>query len=314
MSDDEDFMIHTAPESEGDHLRTHDASKAPPKIPDFPAYFEGVLRQQEALDTWDDSKLHSSDLGSTLPGDGCMRQVWLRVHGRRGNPKEVGSLLMLHKSRMFHELLQAWLSEDVNIQGWKVVGIEESVSDESGDGRLDVILEHAESGELLVLDLKTMNGRGFGYLVRSNAAKAGHKLQVMDYMRKKGARYGAVLYVDREGRKWMWQSPVFELDEKALDAAWARLRTNAERPDCPDPVGPKVTKDGPDLPWMCSYSTQDGDTFNCPFLDTEHCGGALPPEKRPKRRLVAKMQWVGVAPAQDVTKALKDSLKERRPK
>jgi len=290
-----------------------------PPAPDMPAVITSVLAALEAEDTWREDKLHASDLGAALPGGfGCLRKLWLRIHGVRGNPLSPGQRLLLEFAKGIHVLVQRWLThpsavEALAAQGWEVLEIEQDVTDGGSDGRLDVLLRH-ESGVLLVWDIKTAKGASFFFLERSGTTPE-HMAQVREYMRKKGAQLGCVSTFDREGSRFMWHGPAFGRDDEGVEKLWVRLRTHMERPEPPDPLPPKMTKDGPTLPAPCSYSTANGDVFVCPFLDTEHCGGAVPPAQRPKQVLVsAGMKWVPAAAPkqQDLTKALKASLKKEK--
>lgn len=275
-----------------------------PPAPDMPQVVSSVLRALEAEDGWRTDKLHASDLGAAIPGGfGCLRKLWLRVHGIRGNPLAPGQRLLLQFAQGIHRAVQEWLShpaavEALAAQGWEVVSIEEDVTDGGGDGRLDVLLRH-ESGVLCVWDIKTAKGASFFFLERGGT-KPEHMAQVRHYMRQKGAEIGCVSVFDREGSRFMWHGPAFGRDDQAIDALWTRLRTHMERPEAPDPLPAKQTKDGPMLPPPCSYSTNNGDVFTCPYLDTPHCGGAVPPDQRPKQVLVnAGMKWVPAAKAKE---------------
>lgn len=327
MSSMDEEMDHQetfeAPSSHGrPTMRAAMPSAAPPKLPpapDMPAVVSSVLEALAAEDGWRQDKLHASDLGAAIPGSfGCLRKLWLRVHGVKGRPLLPGQLLLLEWAKGAHIAIQSWLAhpaavEALAAQGWEVIGIEEDVTDDGGDGRLDVLLRH-EGGTLLVWDIKTAKGASFFFLERSGT-KPEHMAQVRHYMKQKGAELGCVSVFDREGSRFMWHGKAFGRDDEGVEKLWQRLRTHAERPEPPDPLSPKMTKEGPDLPAPCSYSTPNGDTFSCPFLDTEHCPGAVPREARPARRLVsAGMRWVTVEQPkqQDLTKALEDSLKKEK--
>lgn len=285
----------------------------------MPAVVSSVLEALAAEDGWRQDKLHASDLGAAIPGAfGCLRKLWLRVHGIKGRPLSPGQRLLLEWAKGAHMMIQSWLAHEAAVealaaQGWEVVAIEEDVTDDGGDGRLDVLLRH-ETDVRLVWDIKTAKGASFFFLERQGT-KPEHMAQVRHYMRAKGAQLGCVSVFDREGSRFMWHGKAFGRDDEGVEKLWQRLRTNiTDRPEPPDPLPPKQTKEGPDLPAPCSYTTGNGDTYCCPFLDTEHCPGAVPREARPARRLVpAGMKWVTVEqPPQDLTKALKDSLKKEK--
>lgn len=265
------------------------------QTPSLPDIFATKLAELDKADPWRRDALHASDLGATIPGEGCLRQVWLRAHGAQGRPKTPGQQLLLYKAHVFHDLLYRWLQE-ADLGEWSLAGVEIEAGGEQGDGRLDILLRHKPTGILLVKDLKTMNASGFVFLRQQGQAKPAHVLQVRHYMRVKGAALGQVCYVDREGSGWIYEPPAFGPDESAVIAAWSALHSRCDPlAPMPPPVQPAIDKrDGSvSLPWMCRYHTRTGEPVSCPYLDTEHCQGALPPHERPKEEFVwrkAKVQ------------------------
>lgn len=258
------------------------------QTPSLPDIFAAKLAELEKADSWRRDVLHASDLGATIPGEGCLRQVWLRVHGAQGRPKTPGQQLLLYKAKMFHELLYLWLQE-TNLGEWSLAGLEIEAGGEQGDGRLDIMLRHRPTQALLIKDLKTMNASGFVYLRRDGQAKPAHILQVRHYMEARGAILGQVCYIDREGSGWMYEPPAFGPDPKAVGYAWDVLDSYAGKDAAiPAPAAPaEDKKDGSfSLPWMCRYHTRTGEAVACPYLDTPHCQGALPPAERPKEEFV----------------------------
>lgn len=262
-----------------------------PQPPDLAAFFAHALDQLDAEDTWDDSKLHPSDLGSTIPGEGCLRKIYLRTHGAQGKPDTVGRRLMLEKGKDFHVFLQdllgrffdAWSGND----DWELLRVEGEAHVEGlGSGRLDVLLVHVPTGTLCVVDFKTQSGKGFFYLRREGQAKAAHQLQVRHYMMADDSAMGIVVYVDREGSGGFWVSPPFGRDDNAVRTAWEALKSGtATLPPPPPPASVMVEAAGgkvaqPALPWFCRYHNSLGEVEECPFLDTSHCPGALPVERR----------------------------------
>jgi hypothetical protein len=217
---------------------------------------------------------------------------------------------MLETGRWKHAILQSWLADhhDLLPEGWSVAGIEERVG-ESEEGTLDLLMQHQSpcpscDGDPYILyilrhncvcgglgavvdlrvvyDFKTMNGSGFVFLVKDGQAKPAHILQVRSYMRSKGADLGVVVYVDREGSQFMWQSPPFGRDDDAVAKAWADLRDRCgDTAPEPGPLLPVLKKGLPTLPWVCQYHDRTGRAISCEYLDIS-CPGALPPADRPE--------------------------------
>lgn len=261
---------------------------APWNAPSLADFFARKLALLDSLDPWSKGTLHASDLGATLPGEGCLRAVWLRTHGFPERAAPVGKRLMLYKAQEFHRLLEGWLAEDsLGLGGgWRVAGIEEDVSEGGQDGRLDILLHHQDSGTLLVKDLKTINAGGFHYL-KKDGPKPAHVLQVRHYMRAKGADLGQICYIDREGSAGFWESEPFGRADQEVELAWEILQL-AAGPDAPSPAPvPPAEKDGVrSLPWMCRYLSRTGEEICCPYLDTPGCPGALPSEERPQEEFI----------------------------
>lgn len=250
--------------------------------PSFPDFFANALATLKAGDTWDTRTLHASDLGATIPGEGCLRRLYLRLNGAPERPATTGKILQLEKSKDFHVFLSRLLSRfagDIP-GGWELLEIEGGATMEgAGSGTLDVLLRHRESGALCVKDFKTMNGSGFVFLKKEGQAKAPHILQVQRYMMARDAQVGQVCYIDREGGAGIYEPPAFGRDDEAVRAAWEALKAGTA--SLPPPLLPVVKDDIPQLPWMCRYLTRTGEEEVCGYLDTEHCPGALPPAQRP---------------------------------
>lgn len=299
-----------------------------PAVLSLPAFFSSVLARLDAKDEWNESAIHPSDLGAVLPlredgsPEGCPRRVWLRVHGAKGNPMSDGQRLMLETSKWKHAILEGLLQDNADLlpEGWSIEAIEEHL--DGGDGTLDILLRHQSpcpecrtaagrtEGELecstcdgmgavidrrLVVDIKTQNGSGFVFLKRDGQAKPSAVMQVRKYMMDWSADLGVVLYVDREGSLYMWQSPPFGRDDAAVEQAWARLEAlcgdlpqyddhswDAGPYSGPPPLPPVLKKGLPTLPWCCQYHDRTGNAVSCEYLDTEHCPGALAPADRPE--------------------------------
>lgn len=293
-----------------------------PAVISLPAFFSSVLERLDAKDEWNESAIHPSDLGAALPlredgsPEGCPRKVWLRTHGLTGNPPSDGTRLMLETSKWKHAILEGLLQDNSDLlpEGWSIEAIEEHL--DGGDGTLDILLRHQSpcpdcggaggtvqtyvspdvgwcpacegAGAVidcrLVVDIKTQNGSGFVFLKRDGQAKPSAVMQVQKYMMDWNADLGVVLYVDREGSLYMWQSPPFGRDDKAVEYAWASLGLlcGEGNPSPPRPLLPVLKKGLPTLPWCCQYHDRTGNAVSCQYLNTRHCPGALAPADRPE--------------------------------
>ncbi len=247
----------------------------PANLPDLGKAVERGLKWQDK--DRDNSVLHVTDLATVLPGEGCPRQLWLRLHGRKERELTPGQRLMFWHGNRIHEDLAELLHTGLPSE-WEITAIEKDVEADGVIGRLDCLLYNPASGSYIVVDFKTSRGRAFGYL---DDVKPAHKLQVQAYMYALSLtgiepEAGIVFYVDREGQNAMKQFTVQRNDGGVKDAI-AETKDIAEGPE-PDILEPKLDireNKGPDSvklkqPWQCDY---------CNFLDVS-CKGALPYEWR----------------------------------
>lgn len=250
------------------------------KIPDLVAAAERGLRAQAARDAWGDEFIHCSDLGQALPG-GCLRKVWLRIHGHPQNPPTVGELWRFARGNQIHESLTPLLDLQ---DGWEIVGCEIPLREELMTlfgierGTTDLLLVNHGLKAFLIVDYKSIKAGGMGRLA---APKEDAAIQAQGYVEAAGLAYvpvappgyfflGAVVfYADREGETGFKQFFV-RRDRAAVEAAAAKLRelrTLTEPPPGPPPAGKKEH-------WRCQYRTRDGEVSSCPFYQVS-CPGSL---------------------------------------
>jgi hypothetical protein len=243
-------------------------------------------------DDWGRDTLHVTDLRHALPGEGCPRQLWLRLNNAEARRHSLGELLRFDRGHYFHE----WMTEVLNAglpKGWAVKLVEQSLTGllpHNIRGTLDVLLEGPDT--VRVLDFKTVRGRAFNFL---DEPKPAHALQVRTYAMAIDAEGADVLYIDREGTNGVRAFSVERDDQQVRDCI-ARTVAIAEAGE-PEPVlgavlGVRENK-GPDSvylnePWQCQY---------CEYRDVS-CPGALPREQR-ERGIVGKIGPGGFAPTKE---------------
>lgn len=252
------------------------------QVPSLTDALEAGLRSQK--DEWGDHDLHVSDLGTTIPGEGCPRQLKLRLTGAEKRPPTVGELMMFENAHGIHarvtKLLQAGLPRE-----WELEFKEQSITGllpEGIRGTMDNLLRNRRENRVIVPDYKTVRGRAFNYL---DKPKPANEIQVQGYIAAIDAEAGILLYLDREGSNASREFAVERNDQAVLGAinGLVQIRDSDELPPI---LGPKLVRNenkGPDslkveMPWPCKY---------CEFRDVS-CPGALPPEKR-ERGIVAKI-------------------------
>ena len=225
----------------------------------------------------DNSVLHVTDLAVTI-GEGCPRQLWLKLKGADKKQLSAGMLLMFWHGKRIHVDLIDLLRKGLPAE-WEIIGVEVPMEFDEIHGTADVVIENVSTHEIAVVDFKTMRGRGFYFL--NDEAKPAHKLQVQSYcygLGKLGLYNpdgGMVLYVDREGQNAMQQFSV-ERDDNAVNEAIVAAKLIRDMPKAPDILNPVVKQGKPTktkgipitvvMPWMCDY---------CDYINVS-CPGALP--------------------------------------
>lgn len=255
--------------------------------PDLLAAIEAGLRAEE--DTWDESKVHVSDLGYAIPideGGKCARQLWLRLRGAEKREPHVGELLMFDRGNSLHEALTDFMRDNLP-DGWVIAFVEHKVveeeavkgldgvtlmPDEIEDGRLDVEL-HGPNGEVIIVDYKTVRGRAMQFLDIEKRPYETHRLQVQTYARGRDADGALILYADREGQNWCRLFPVERDDERVVEMAKATAAI-ANALEAPPIISAKLVRNENkgadslkiDEPWQCA---------RCPYKGLS-CPGAVP--------------------------------------
>jgi len=247
--------------------------EASTQVPDLVAVLDAALRARP--DEWDEAALHASDLAVALEDDGdrkCGRQLWLRTHGAEKREPTTGEHLMWHHGRRIEREVVKMFAEHLPDE-WSIGAVNRQVGDDDVTAELDIEL-HGPNGVVVIVDVKTVRGNWFRY---AKIARPAAIMQVRKYMKERGADYGILLYIDREGQNPPEQFTV-ERDDAAVLRAEQVAREIIALPQAPAVMPPKVkvrANKGPDavyaeLPWQCRY---------CPYLDVA-CDGALAPADR----------------------------------
>jgi len=237
------------------------------RVPNLVQALDMGLQVIEAEDNRDNSRLHVTDLAATIPGEGCPRQLWLQLRGSPKRKKTAGQLLMLRNAKRIHEDL-TYIFERGLPSEWRILFVEHTMEFDGLIGTSDLVVQNAQSGQIVISDYKTSRGRAFYYLTKDNKAKPAHELQVRSYI------YGAskvlenicdtglVYHVDREGQNASLQFPVTR-DDEAVKRAIVEAKEIVAMEKIPDMIEP-VIKLGKEtktlgvpvniaLSWMCDY-------------------------------------------------------------
>jgi hypothetical protein len=225
--------------------------------------------------------LHVTDLSATLPGEGCPRQLWLKIHGAKKKDLTPGQMLMFWHGKRIHEDLIPLLNDGLP-EEWIIDLVEIPLKYKGLHGTADVLLSNKRNNTNIVGDFKSMRGNGFRHLDDNNA-KPAHQLQVQTYMYLFAISalcdpvMGLVFYVDREGQNAFQQRAVPRDDVKVKQAI-EEAQDIISQPEPPPILQPQLKiniNKGPDsieLPhqWQCDY---------CDYCDVS-CESAIPKQYR----------------------------------
>jgi hypothetical protein len=150
---------------------------------------------------------------------GCAVALWAKLHDHATKDStDVGGWLTFKAGDAMHEAVQAALvAEEMAATGWVVVGVEKWATHRGLNGRIDLLLLHMETGQKLIVDIKSKNSNFFKWA----KTKPADVLQVQFYMEAEDAEFGMILYVDREGK--------FDPIQREVDRADERVEKGLER-------------------------------------------------------------------------------------
>jgi CRISPR/Cas system-associated exonuclease Cas4 (RecB family) len=237
------------------------------RVPNLVQALDMGLQVIENEDNRDNSRLHVTDLSATIPGEGCPRQLWLQLRGSPKRKKTAGQLLMLRNAKRIHEDL-TYIFERGLPSEWRILFVEHTMEFDGLIGTSDLVVQNAQSGQIVISDYKTSRGRAFYYLTKDNKAKPAHELQVRSYIYgaskvlENVSDNGVVFHVDREGQNASLQFPVTR-DDEAVKQAIIEAKEIVAMEKIPDMIEP-VIKLGKEtktlgvpvniaLSWLCDY-------------------------------------------------------------
>lgn len=278
-------------------------------IPDLTRCLRTALASEP--DDWGEDRLHASDLKYGIDGEGCARQLKLRLNGAEKRDKHDGERWMyFHGHRLQREafdLIRPVLEREN--PGWQLIFWEHSLAGyipgvESG--RIDSALLNFPECIALPVDCKTRRGKAFDYL--TEGVKPANAIQVRAYCigldewlnrDDRAPRWhvpgGVLLVLDREGQNFARQQYVERDDAEVYLASkrLQRIKSMRRLPAVLPPVLSRRVNKGPDsltlkTPWQCQW---------CSYLDVS-CAGALPLELR-DLGIVGRYMDGSLVPAKD---------------
>ena len=199
-------------------------------------------------------RIYISDLGS----EGCELEMYRKLHDFPRRSPTPGEMLMFHQGQALEDWFATELAEALCVSGeWSLVDRQTSVEVEDVTGKLDVLLRHEKTGDLQVIEAKTKRGAAFKYL---DEPKYPNVIQTRAYMMAVDAKYGLLVYIDREGQNFIRTFEV-ERDDHSVIREIAKLRNLRDNVTTPKSQKPLVSirrNKGPDsvylkLPWQVSW-------------------------------------------------------------
>lgn len=193
-----------------------------------------------------EGKLFPTDLGQ-VRGDGmCTRAFWYKLRDEPTRTVDYDRQLKMLYGDYLEELVIDTLTRSLPTQGYRVVGTQVYVPvPGTTGGKVDILVEHIESGERAVIEVKSTEGKAKRYL-----PKKGHYLQTQSYMMGLDIDHGFIVYVFRDVDQENTPIPFrVSRDDEEVRSASNDLVAMAEGPE-PPPT---------DKPWQKKYC----DLKNC---------------------------------------------------
>jgi len=193
----------------------------------------------------------------------CARQMAYQHHQVEGSPLEWRSKVIFDDGDMHHDQLRKALREGLVLTKscYGLYGEEEEVCLGVLKGHIDGMLAHEtekcdnSQHKDMLLEIKSMNERGFAELKRTKTLSFEYRAQVSAYLRASGLGHALILVKNKNTGDMF--TLIYEGEDELLDN---RLNVLSEvlRSEAPEDLRREYhpEKDG-DLDWHCNY---------CPFV------------------------------------------------
>lgn len=183
---------------------------------------------------------------------GCKRQAALRFLGVEGQIKvNPDTEAIFEHGHWVHHKWQTIFKDMQKVLGrkrFRCLSIEEKIQipDLYVGGALDARIEVKIKGrwETIIVDVKSINERGWGRVMDAQAPLEEHVEQLTTYGKAKDAKYGILLYENKNTQHF--QPFIFEFDEEV----WAKVERWAE-----DVIEDMEAKRLPDMHEECEHGT-----------------------------------------------------------
>lgn len=195
----------------------------------------------------------------------CSRQNAYVFHQIEGIPLDFRAKIIFSVGNTYHKELRKWLADGLAISKpcYSLVREEEEVILGSIKGHVDGVLLHDHvacqhpSHKTMLLEVKSMNDRGFNELRSTGKLSKEYGSQTSGYLRASGLDTALILVANKNTGELLTLE--YKEDKELLDKR-IELLTKVKESSCAEEVpreyGPK-NSDG-DLDWHCCY---------CPFVN-----------------------------------------------
>ena len=256
----------------------------------------GIKKLLESkLDSRDPSVISMSAIGH------CARQLAYRVHCVSGTPLTWRSQMIFNDGDMAHNQLRGMLAKSLIEQQscYRLVKEEFDTEFEGVSGHIDGVLEHSATCQgtgpehkTLLLEVKSMNDRGFSELRKTGELPWEYRCQVSGYLAGMNLDEALILVKNKNNGDLLEYRYSIEHD---ILISRMQVVERIAASECPEEVARDyVPNNRGNLPWQCNY---------CPFVRT--CWNEFEPtEHREKRwsintKLYKAWQAMNEEPAND---------------
>ena len=214
-------------------------------------------RLAKAVDKRDPSHITMSSLGH------CARQLGYRYHGIEGTPLPWRTMMVFSDGDMAHNQLRAMIVESLKDSRscWELVEQEKSVNYQGIIGHVDGVLAHKDqechntNHKPMLLEVKSMNDRGFKELAKTQEIGFEYRCQVSGYLAGLGLETAVILVKNKNNGEL--QEFIYHREDDLLSHRMGVIEaiTLSQGPE--DLIKEYQPNSRGNLPWQCGY---------CPFV------------------------------------------------
>lgn len=222
-----------------------------------------VLKAIESFWDYKPADRPSGHIGMSGIGH-CKRQLAYVKHEVLGKPLDWRAKIIFDDGNLHHTQIRKALRDGLVLLNscYSLVREEEEVKLGQLTGHIDGVLQHdhvrcnEDDHITMLLEVKSMNDRGFGELKRTGELSKEYAAQTSAYLRATGLKEARILAKNKNTGEMLSLS--FACNDVLLDERIAALQEVYESGDAEDVAREYQSSDEGLLPWQCNY---------CPFVD-----------------------------------------------